>query len=104
LLPQRADAADLVMPSKLGGMLATGRPVVAGAHAGTQVAMAVADCGIVVPPDDGAAMAAALQLLAVDSARRAQLGAVARQKALAEWDRDGILGRLEGILKSKIYH
>ncbi|HEY4135423.1 MAG TPA: glycosyltransferase WbuB, partial [Alphaproteobacteria bacterium] len=49
LLPQRADAADLVMPSKLGGMLATGRPVVAGAHPGTQVATAVSDCGIVVP-------------------------------------------------------
>ena len=31
LLPQRADAADLVMPSKLTGMLASGRPVVAGA-------------------------------------------------------------------------
>src|SRR3546814_1609320 len=36
LLPQRADAADLVMPSKLGGMLASGRPVIAGAHPGTQ--------------------------------------------------------------------
>jgi len=34
LLPQRADAADLVMPSKLTGMLASGRPVVATAHAG----------------------------------------------------------------------
>ena len=29
LLPQRADVADLVMPSKLTGMLASGRPVVA---------------------------------------------------------------------------
>ncbi len=28
LLPQRADAADLVMPFKLTGMLASGRPVV----------------------------------------------------------------------------
>ena len=37
LLPQRADAADLVMPSKLTGMLASGRPVVATAHAGTEV-------------------------------------------------------------------
>jgi colanic acid biosynthesis glycosyl transferase WcaI len=29
LLPQRADAADLVMPSKLIGMLVSGRPVLA---------------------------------------------------------------------------
>jgi len=38
LLPQRADAADLVMPSKLVGMLASGRPVIATAEPGTQVA------------------------------------------------------------------
>ena len=41
LLPQRPDAADLVMPSKLTGMLASGRPVIATAAAGTQVAMAL---------------------------------------------------------------
>ena len=38
LLPQRPDAADLVMPSKLTGMLASGRPVIATAargHAGS---------------------------------------------------------------------
>ena len=34
LLPQRADAADLVMPSKLTGMLASARAVVATAHVG----------------------------------------------------------------------
>jgi colanic acid biosynthesis glycosyl transferase WcaI len=103
LLPQRADAADLVMPSKLGGMLATGRPVVAGAHPGTQVATAVSDCGIVVPPDDGAAMAVALRQLAADPAARSRLGAQARRNALADWDKDGILGRLESTLNNKIY-
>src|SRR3546814_2119573 len=30
LLPQKADAADLLLPSKLTNMLASGRPVVAG--------------------------------------------------------------------------
>lgn len=102
LLPQRADAADLVMPSKLGGMLATGRPVVAGAHPGTQVAMAVADCGLVVPPDDGQAMAEGLRRLAADSILRNHLGAAARAAALAHWDKDGILGRLESTLIIKI--
>ena len=42
LLPQRADAADLVMPSKLTGMLASGRPVLATAHPGTELALVVA--------------------------------------------------------------
>jgi colanic acid biosynthesis glycosyl transferase WcaI len=29
MLPQRRDASDLVMPSKLGPMLAVGKPVIA---------------------------------------------------------------------------
>jgi colanic acid biosynthesis glycosyl transferase WcaI len=95
LLPQRADAADLVMPSKLGGMLASGRPVVAGAHAGTQVATAVAGVGIVVPPDDGRALAEAVVELAAAPGRRAAQGRAARARALEQWNRDIILTRLE---------
>lgn len=52
LLPQRADAADLVMPSKLTGMLASARPVVATAKPGTELATVVQSCGLVVPPED----------------------------------------------------
>ena len=51
LLPQRADAADLVMPSMLNGMLASSRPVVATARAGMEVANVVAGCGMVVACD-----------------------------------------------------
>jgi colanic acid biosynthesis glycosyl transferase WcaI len=98
LLPQRADAADLVMPSKLGGMLASGRPVVAGAGPGTQVADAVTGAGIVVAPDDGAAMAEAIVELAAAPGRRAALGKAARERALAQWDREAILLQVEGIL------
>ena len=38
VLPQSAGAADLVMPSKLTGMLASGRPVIVTAHPGTELA------------------------------------------------------------------
>src|SRR5262249_53058130 len=38
LLPQRAEAADLVLPSKLGGIFASGRPVVAVAAPGSGLA------------------------------------------------------------------
>ena len=48
LLPQRADAADLVMPSKLTGMLSSGRPVVAGARPETELGKVTAECGIAV--------------------------------------------------------
>src|SRR5258706_9484719 len=78
LLPQRADAADLVMPSKLTGMLASGRPVVAGAAAGTELYRAVEGCGIAVPPGDAAAMTGAVLDLTRDPQRRLALGAAAR--------------------------
>ncbi|AWN17516.1 glycosyltransferase WbuB [Salinisphaera sp. LB1] len=81
VLPQRADAADLVMPSKLTGMLASGRPVVATAAEGTQVASIVSECGICVPPEDADALAKALSELADDGKRRYALGAKARHYA-----------------------
>jgi colanic acid biosynthesis glycosyl transferase WcaI len=91
LLPQRADAADLVMPSKLAFMLASGRPVVAGAAAGTAIAGAIEGAGIAVPPGDGPAMAAAVRALADAPERRRTLGARARERAVDEWDREAIL-------------
>ena len=69
LLPQRADAADLVMPSKLTGMLASGR-VVATAQAGTEVASVVSGCGAVLDRDDPSAFANAVLALADDAPRR----------------------------------
>lgn len=99
LLPQRADAADLVMPSKLTGMLASGRAVVATAHPHTELGRVVAQhCGVVVPPEDAAALAQAIRTLAADAPRRAQLGTSARAYALAELDRDAVLARFEAQL------
>lgn len=101
LLPQRADAADLVMPSKLTGMLASGRPVIATAAIGTELATVVKDkaaCGIVVPPETPAAMAEALLALAGDPERRAQLGARGRAYAQTDVDRDAVLRRFESDL------
>src|SRR5690606_21104647 len=57
LLPQRGSMANLVLPSKLTNMLASGRPVVATASPGTELAQEVESCGIVTPPGDGRAFA-----------------------------------------------
>ncbi|MDZ4055643.1 MAG: glycosyltransferase WbuB [Polynucleobacter sp.] len=101
LLPQRADAADLVMPSKLTGMLASGRAVQATAMPETELGRVViqdAACGLVVPPENAAAMAEALRALAADPARRAELGANGRRYAEQELSRDVILRRFEAQL------
>ncbi|MGE0350796.1 glycosyltransferase WbuB [Hydrogenophaga sp.] len=105
LLPQRADAADLVMPSKLTGMLASGRAVVVATPPETELYRVVAQdaaCGVVVPPENPAAMAEALRALAADPARRADLGANGRRYAEAELSQDAILRRFETQLQSLV--
>jgi len=102
LLPQRADAADLVMPSKLIGMLASGRPVVATAHVGTELASVVAACGLVVPPEHPQALLAAISMLAKDAALRTRLGAAGRAYAEANLDREAVLGMFVAELKMLI--
>jgi len=94
LLPQIAGAADLVLPSKLANMLASGRPVLATADLGTALAHEVNGAGIVVPPGDAKAAADALVALLDNPEKRATLGQAARERALARWDMDSILSRL----------
>ncbi|AVQ80397.1 MULTISPECIES: glycosyltransferase WbuB [unclassified Variovorax] len=95
VLPQRADAADLVMPSKLGGMLASGRAVVVTAHAGTELSNVVKGRGMVVEPGDAAALADAIEQLAMSPELREQMGAAGRRFAESALDEDAILQRLE---------
>ena len=102
LLPQRADAADLVMPSKLTGMLASARPVVATAHPGTDLATVVQTCGLVVPPENAAALAQAIQTLAADPALRESLGAAGYLYAQAHLDSEAVLGRFESDLRELV--
>jgi colanic acid biosynthesis glycosyl transferase WcaI len=100
LLPQIADAADLVLPSKLPNMLASGAPVVATAMAGTSLAEEVQGCGIVTQPHDALAFAAAIERLLDDPALRQTLGQAALECAASRWNKDVILGRFEGELRS----
>lgn len=102
LLPQRADAADLVMPSKLTGMLASGRPVVATAHEGTELASVVAACGQVVPPEQPQALFDAVRMLANDAVLRARLGSAGRAYAEANLDRNAVLQKFEAEMEAAV--
>lgn len=90
LLPQLAGAADLVLPSKLANMLASGRPVVATAAADTGLAREVEGCGVVTPPADAGAFAAAICRLMDDPALWSTTCKAARQRAEQRWS--GALG------------
>jgi colanic acid biosynthesis glycosyl transferase WcaI len=95
LLPQRADAADLVMPSKLTGMLASGRPVIATAARGTQVEVAMEGCGIAVEPGDMAGVIEAVSTLVGSASLRRELGVNARIHAVEHLGKDRVLERFE---------
>ncbi|MDP9039363.1 MAG: WcaI family glycosyltransferase [Acidobacteriota bacterium] len=105
LLPQRAGAADIVMPSRLTGMLSSGRPVVATADAGTQVAQVVGGssperaCGIVVAAEDPAALYQAVSRLVDDPEFRLGLGRSAREYAVEHLGKQQVLERFEVDLK-----
>jgi colanic acid biosynthesis glycosyl transferase WcaI len=77
-------------------MLASGRPVISTCRPGTELEAVVSKCGMVVPPNDDAAFAAAVCSLADNSAVRSELGRRARNYAEANFERDAILGRLFG--------
>jgi len=98
LLPQRSGAADLVMPSKLSGMFASGRAVVAGANPGTELEAVVAPRGILVPPEDASAFAGAVQGLADDAGLRARLGAAGRAFVEAMWSRQAVVADFDALL------
>ncbi len=95
LIPQRAEAADLVLPSKLGGILASGKPVIVMAHEGTGLATEVAGSGLIVSPGDVAALAAAISKLANDPELCDSLGKGARSIAVSRWDKASILAGIE---------
>lgn len=98
LLPQIAGAADLVLPSKLTNMLASGRAVVATAMAGTGLAEEVEGCGVVTPPGDALALAKAIGALLDDPYQRTALGKAAAQRATERWSKAAIIARWEAKL------
>jgi len=98
LLPQIAGAADLVLPSKLTNMLASGRPVLTTAEPGTGLACEVIDCGLSVTPGLVNEFCHVLTELLDDEKRRADYGIEARARAEKRWSYNAILGDFESQL------
>lgn len=94
-LPQRLAAADLVLSSKLTGMLASGWPTLACAEAGTALYEKVTDRGVCVEPENPAKFSDALISLAQSRGLRVQLGKAARERALSYWDKKAVMLTIE---------
>lgn len=102
VLPQRADAADLVMPSKLLGMLASGKAVIATANPGTEIGTVVSQTGILVPPGNRPALCEAILKLAESPQMRARLGQKGRAFVCKNWSTERILADFELHLRELV--
>lgn len=91
LLPQIAGAADLVLPSKLTNMLASGRPIVATALPQTGLANEVEGCGIIIPPGDISGFADAIVILLDQPKQYEEASRTARERAVKRWGHYNIL-------------
>lgn len=95
LLPQRAAVANSVMPSKITGMMASGRPVLAMADSGSEVAQVLKKAGHVVPFEDIGAFVSGLERLAENPEWRSSMGQAGRRFAEEHLDKTVVLSRFE---------
>jgi hypothetical protein len=79
--------------------MATGRPVVSCAVSGIPELVRDGESGLIVPPDDPAALADALVRLAADAALRARLGAAARRLVERQHDQETNARRVIAMLE-----
>lgn len=104
LVPLDRAKSDLSVPSKLYTFMAAGRPILGLAAPDSEVASLLRgnDCGLAAPPDDPAAVAAAVRALAREPERRLALGANARGYAVRRFAKDRVLRSYDALLRSMI--
>ncbi len=99
VLPQSSGAADLVLPSKLGGMLASGKPVLATADKDTELFEVLHSTAILVPAGDSRAMAREIEILA----REGSHPALGDGRKLAQiFDREISLASFAALLRGQV--
>ncbi len=96
----RPELEGLIVPSKIYGVLAAGRPIIAvtAAEGETARLVQVHGCGLHVEPGDGPGFAAAVRRLALDRALAEGMGTAARAAATGPFSRASALARWREIL------
>lgn len=104
LLSQRPTLTDAVVPSKLLTYLAAGRPVLAAAEAGSTAARLVqaSGGGIVIPPDNPAALARVIEQWRRDASAGAEMGQRGRRYVTEQYGRCRILTQYERYLVNMV--
>ena len=101
-LSLRPELEGLIVPSKFYGIASAGRPVVAIVAKDGEIAKVIDElqCGYVVEPGDGQALADVIVRLADDQPHREELGKNARAGSQAKFTRALALNRWEWILEN----
>jgi colanic acid biosynthesis glycosyl transferase WcaI len=102
LLIQRPNSLDYSMPSKLTGMFASGRPVIATAAPGSQIASLLVGCGILSLPENAESLADTIIQLAGDPERRSIMGQRGRMVAVNQWNKENVLTSFEDELNHEL--
>ena len=104
LITQQKCVADIVFPSKVITLMASGRAIVASVSQTSEVARVLNDAraGLVVPPEDPVSLIDAVSALRDDDSLRQEMARNAREFARQNWDRDAILAGMESQLYALI--
>jgi colanic acid biosynthesis glycosyl transferase WcaI len=104
LITQQKCVADIVFPSKVITLMASGRAIVASVSQTSEVARVLngARAGLVVPAEDPGSIRSAVCALRDDEVLRQEMARNAREFARYTWDRDRILSRMESQLYALI--
>jgi colanic acid biosynthesis glycosyl transferase WcaI len=99
VIPFRKGAASASVPSKMYGIMASGRPVLAMAEPETGTAGTIrrAGCGVCVEPENVDALVSAIAELRADPARRQEMGRSGRQCVLREHSLSAIADKYEAL-------
>jgi glycosyltransferase involved in cell wall biosynthesis len=88
-----------VIPSKIFEAWGSGRPVILGVRGESAGIIDAARGGIVVPPEDSAALAGAIERLADRRDEAAELGRCGRKHVERDYDRDDLAARMLAVLE-----
>ncbi|MHB8779058.1 MAG: WcaI family glycosyltransferase [Anaerolineales bacterium] len=93
ILPQKAKVSDLVMPSKLPGILASGRAVIAIAFPDTEIGRVISRVGLLVSPQAASGLADAILSLGASPQLRRRFGEQGRTYVCENWSAEIVLPR-----------
>jgi colanic acid biosynthesis glycosyl transferase WcaI len=102
IVPQKRGVKDIVLPSKLGNLLASGRPVIAAAEPDTDFGKIVLEsgCGVLVEPGNGEQIAAAILGMRQVPDDRTRMGDSGRRYMEVELSGAAILGGIAGRIEA----